>query len=41
LLETLVLLVGNDLSNLPALKAAHNPALPQARFDKMLVQLGQ
>lgn len=36
-----VVVVGNDLSNLPALKAAHNPALPQARFDKILAQLGQ
>jgi pseudoazurin len=36
-----VVVVGNDLSNLPALKAAHNPALPQARFDNILAQLGQ
>jgi pseudoazurin len=34
-----VVVVGNDLSNLPALKAAHNPKLPQARFDAIFAQL--
>jgi pseudoazurin len=34
-----VVVVGNDLSNLDALKAAHNPKLPQARFDTIFAEL--
>ena len=34
-----VIVVGNDLSNLDALKAAHNPKLPQARLDAIFAQL--
>ena len=36
-----VVVVGNDLSNLDALKAAHNPGLPQKRFDDIFAQLGK
>lgn len=34
-----VVVVGDDLSNLDALKAAHNPKLPQARLDAIFAQL--
>jgi pseudoazurin len=36
-----VVVVGGDLSNLPALKAAHNPARAQDRFNAILAELGQ
>ena len=34
-----IVVVGDDLSNLDALKAAHNPKLPQARFDTIFAEL--
>jgi pseudoazurin len=34
-----VVVVGNDLSNLPTIKASRNPKLPQARFDAIFAQL--
>jgi pseudoazurin len=34
-----VVVVGDDLSNLDALKAAHNPKLAQDRFDKIFAEL--
>ncbi|MEO8882917.1 MAG: pseudoazurin [Devosia sp.] len=36
-----VVVVGNDLSNLDTIKAAHNPGLPQKRFDAIFAQLGK
>jgi pseudoazurin len=36
-----VVVVGNDLSNLDTLKAAHNPKLPQARFDTIFAELAK
>jgi pseudoazurin len=36
-----VVVVGDDLSNLDALKAAHNPKLPQARFDTIFAELAK
>jgi pseudoazurin len=36
-----VVVVGGDLSNLDALKAAHNPKLPQQRFDTIFAELAK
>jgi pseudoazurin len=36
-----IIVVGDDLSNLDAVKAAKNPAMPQKRFDAIFAELAQ
>lgn len=36
-----LVVVGDDLSNLEAIKAAKNPKKPQERFDALISELGQ
>jgi len=36
-----LIVVGDDLSNLDALKAAKNPKKPQEHFDALFAELGQ